>query len=109
MKVVVNRCYGGFGLSQKAVELYFELQGWKLVTVHAGSIDCHYKTDKNTTWYDGNLDRDDPLLIQVVETLDDEANGQFAKLEVVEIPDGIAWTITEYDGYESVEEEHRSW
>jgi hypothetical protein len=39
----------------------------------------------------------------------EEANDQFAKLEIVEIPDGVEWQIDEYDGYESIHEVHRSW
>ena len=31
MKVVINRCYGGFGLSHEAVMRYFEIKG---VTVY---------------------------------------------------------------------------
>ena len=30
MKVVINRCHGGFGLSQKAVERYHEIKGKQL-------------------------------------------------------------------------------
>ena len=30
MKVVINRCHGGFGLSKKAVERYHEIKGRKL-------------------------------------------------------------------------------
>lgn len=54
-------------------------------------------------------DRTDPLLVQVVEELGRRANGSFASLEVVEIPDDIRWYINEYDGQETIEEDHRSW
>jgi hypothetical protein len=50
-----------------------------------------------------------PKLIQVVEELGEKANGQFAKLRIIEIPDGVDWEIDEYDGSEKVEEKHRSW
>ena len=30
MKVVINACYGGFGLSHKAIMRYAELKGFKL-------------------------------------------------------------------------------
>ena len=52
--------------------------------------------------------RNDPDLVAVVESLGAEANGKFASLEVVEIPDGIDWRIEEYDGSESVAE-GRTW
>lgn len=54
-------------------------------------------------------DRANPLLVQVVEELKEEANGRFAKLKIVEIPDGIDWVIEEYDGSEYVAETHRTW
>jgi len=53
--------------------------------------------------------RADPKLIQVVEELGDKANGSCAKLEIVEIPDGVDWQIEEYDGNEHVAEKHRTW
>ena len=90
MKVVINSCYGGFGLSDNALDMYKQLSN-------------KYEI------YDFELDRTDPVLIQIVETLGAEANGRFAKLLVVEIPDDIKWEIAEYDGIESVEEVHRSW
>jgi hypothetical protein len=53
--------------------------------------------------------RADPLLVRVVEELGEEANGSFAKLKVVEIPDGVDYQIDDYDGVESIHEKHRSW
>lgn len=53
--------------------------------------------------------RTHPLLIQVVEELGNKASGPLSELKVVEVPDGIDWEISEYDGRESVEEVHRSW
>lgn len=90
MKVVINSCYGGFSLSDKALDMYKQLSN-------------KYEI------YDFELDRTDPVLIQIVETLGAEANGRFAKLRIIEIPDDIEWEITEYDGSESVEEVHRKW
>lgn len=53
--------------------------------------------------------RNDPRLVKIVEKLGEEANGRFAKLKVIEIPDGVEWEIEEYDGYEHVAEKHRTW
>lgn len=53
--------------------------------------------------------RTDPKLVECVETLGDIANGLFAELKVVEIPDDIEWDIDEYDGLERIVERHRSW
>jgi hypothetical protein len=92
MKIVVNRCYGGYGLSRKAYEyLGMELEA---------DSDCGY---------DFADDRTNPKLIKVVEKLGKEANSFLSDLEVVEIPDGIEWEIEEYDGRERVAEKHRTW
>ena len=56
-----------------------------------------------------DLDRTDKELIKVVEELKNKANGSFAKLKVVTIPDGIKWEIEEYDGNEWISEIHRIW
>jgi len=53
--------------------------------------------------------RADNLLIQVVEELGEDANGAFAKLKIVDIPDGTDYEISEYDGYEHIAEKHRTW
>jgi hypothetical protein len=54
--------------------------------------------------------RTDRLLIQAIEEVGlEEAGGKCAELEIVEIPDDIKYFIDEYDGIETIREEHRSW
>ena len=91
MKIVLNKCFGGFGLSEEA----YKFLGLKWDKY--GYTFCEY--DKRT----------DKKLIECVEKLGDKASGHGAKLEVVEIPDNIEWTIENYDGVETCEEKHDSW
>jgi hypothetical protein len=67
------------------------------------------KLPNDIHWYDGNLERTDPILVQVVEEMGEKANSRYSELEVVTIPDDVDWEIDEYDGYESIHEKHRSW
>jgi hypothetical protein len=48
-------------------------------------------------------------LIQVVEEMGGMANGSFASLKIVEIPNDVNWYIEDYDGHEWVAERHRTW
>lgn len=89
MKVVINRCFGGFVLSAQAQRRLEALRG-----------------DANGRWRDL---RSDPRLVQVVEELGEKASGEHSKLSVVEVPDDVAWSIEEYDGNEWVAEVHRTW
>jgi hypothetical protein len=90
-KIVVNRCFGGFSLSKEAYEeLGLEWDGYGFA-------------------YDDDDKRDDPKLVEVVERLGAKADGRYADLKVVEIPDDVEWTIEEYDGSEHVSEVHRTW
>lgn len=96
MKVVINRCFGGFSLSEKAYEyLGIPWDGYG----YALGRDAH------------NLvkDRTNPKLVECVETLGAEANGWAADLKVVTIPDDVEWYISDYDGLETVCEKHRVW
>ena len=97
MKIVVNRCYGGFKLSEEAYNfLGLKWDGYGFLSV------C--EDDENY------MERNDPRLVKCVETLAERANGGFGtKLEVVEIPDDVKWYISDYDGFETIEEVHRSW
>ena len=116
-KIVINSAYGGFGLSHKAIMRYAELKGMKLYYKDGYSV-RHYSTEpiedikniKDRKYFDdSDIKRDDPVLVQVVEELGEEANGDFAYLKVVEIPDDVDWIIEEYDGCEQVAEKHRTW
>jgi hypothetical protein len=75
MKIVVNSCWGGFGLSDEAIRSYGE------------------KYPEN---------RNDPKLISVVEKLGEKVNDAFAALRIVEIPNKAHYIINDYDGMETV-------
>lgn len=99
MKIVINNCYGGFGgVSEKFVLRAQEL-GWR---IKISSTLIGYTITQD-------VERDDPILVQLVEELGEEANGPYASYKVVEIPDGVSWIIEEYDGREWVSEVHRTW
>lgn len=84
-----------------------------VILVHYSTKDygdtCTSKEINSTYFAERNIPRDDKALVEVVEKLGKKANGIYADLIVVEIPDDIEWEITDYDGWESVEEVHRSW
>jgi len=87
MKIVVNKRYGGFGLSKEAREMLKDLVGDKFNLLDY--YDKTWRTDKN--------------LITVVETLGDNANSECAKLVVVKIPNkSTDWDLEEYDGLEDI-------
>ena len=56
----------------------------------------------NYVYLSGHVKRDDPVLVQVVEELEEKANGSCSKLEIIDIGDS-KFHINEYDGLESVE------
>ena len=66
--------------------------------------------DGEDVWFPSReIARDNVNLIAIVKKLGSRADGSCAKLKIVKIPDDVKWVIDEYDGYESVEEDHRSW
>ena len=135
MKIVINRCYGGFGLSARATKRLAELQGrecyffiqeypsQKYIPISVEKADKAYtfcawdipNPDSNShqhehfIYYSMSVDRTDPKLIQVVEELGEKANGHCAKLKIIEIPNGVDYEIDDYDGVESVHERHNCW
>jgi hypothetical protein len=129
MKIAVNRCYGGFSLSQSAYKfianrknlpIYFYWHDYnnhvfRIVDVETPKtipyffavskdlgVFCKEKDLNKATAYRFESDRSDPDLIAAIETLGKDSYGSCANLTVVEIPDDVRWTIDEY-------EVHRSW
>lgn len=150
MKVVINVCFGGFGLSPEAtlwlwkngcqgievtpVDQYWPVQEradydrkypslgytanlakWReyLETGPQGARDSLFLTvftpDEKFVLNSRDIDRQDPLLVKVVEEMGEKANGGCADLRIVEIPDGVKFVVEEYDGNEHIAEEHRTW
>jgi hypothetical protein len=70
---------------------------------------AHQAAYSETVFYDRDLARDDPCLVQVVEQLGAVASGRHAELKIVDVPDDVNWYIEEYDGAEWVAERHRTW
>ena len=109
-KVVYNACYGGFGLSKEACQRYWDIKGqpiwiedalWGFDVWLVPPEERLEKAYGKQTWYNRDVDRHDPVLVQVVEELGDKANGECAELAIAEVYD--SYRIDEYDGYESVE------
>jgi hypothetical protein len=130
MKIVINKCYGGYGLSEAAVMEYAKRKGITLyadsgrlctsyytipVDEYAKLYDEYLKTgdgDKINEVYftDRDIERNDPILISVIEEIGCEASSdRYAELAIIEIPDGIEWEIDDYDGFERIAEKHRVW
>lgn len=103
-KIVYNGCYGGFGLSDKAIARYAELKGLNLVKEKTEwSWGIWKNADTGEYFSERDLERTDPILIQVVEELGKEADGDCAKLVIEELPKGTLYRIDDYDGFESIE------
>jgi hypothetical protein len=144
MKVVINKCFGGFSLSPEAtlecyrlgmtdiatpVDEYFRgdrdpndrlgrntaLNEWRQYLAGGSSNRTGkmfltvFSPDEKFVLSNRPSNRSDAVLVQVVESMGEKADGACADLRVVEIPDGIEYEIDEYDGLESIHETHRSW
>jgi hypothetical protein len=89
MKILINQCYGGYGLSDK-FERYLKEIG--LLSYDAKTYSGHYP------------DRDDQAMIEeAIKFGLKGASGDYAQLAVVEIPNGALYRIGEYDGQEWIE------
>ena len=113
MKVVINDDFGGFGLSDEAMREYGKRAGLNLVEDEPDKFGfVHFylnSVDDKNYFSDRDIDRNDPSLVAVVETMGEASFGKYANLKIVEIPDDVNWYIEEYDGAEHVAERHRTW
>jgi hypothetical protein len=113
VKILINVCFGGFGINRIGIE-WLRARGYPPALAQPLLGEPWPDTDKLCEWefplrIDGQ-ERAHPLVIECAETLGCAAiSGEFAELKIVEIPDGVAWYIHEYDGTEQVYEQHRSW
>lgn len=98
MKIAINTCYGGFSVSEEALKLYCEYTNTK-----------YNPEELNEYEFNDANHRTDSILIQVIEELGERANGRFANIKIIEIPDEINYIIQDYDGVEWVAEVHRTW
>lgn len=77
MKVIVNKCFGGFNINETIANKY--------------GVDAY-----------GEDARHNENIINLIESGID-CSGLFAQLEVVEIPENATdWEINDYDGFESI-------
>jgi len=113
MKIVINRDFGGYGLSDQAVREYGKRKGLNLVEDGPDDHGFTYfyvnEIDENNYFSDREIERNDPVLVEIVERLGSEANGRYSNLKIVEIPDDVDWEVMEYDGMEHIAEKHRTW
>lgn len=112
MKVIINNDYGGFSLSDEAIESYAERKGITLrKEERQGSVlSADYYLEDGNEWFNcRDIPRNDPTLVAVVEKLGKEADGFCANLKVIEIPEDVNWQVEENDGLEWISEKHRTW
>lgn len=130
MKIILNKCYGGFDVSKEAYVLYAKKKGLELYQYASDFANfkkrIYKKTNDETLFknyfikdmgdnieisnedykkyclYLDDTYRKDTTLIEVVEELGDKASGRFGDLKVVEIPNNSFYKIDEYDGIETI-------
>ena len=90
-KVVLNKCYGEFSLSEEA---------YKFLGIEWDGFGFAYMSEE---------ERANEKLVECVEALGEKANGEYADLVVVEIPDDLEYKIDDYDGVEMLYEKNRRW
>ena len=95
--VMYNNRIGGFGLSNAAIKLYNQRKPEDAPDVS----EAGYASGRD-------LDRTDPVMVQVVRELGDKTNTAFSRICLEELPDEYKgfYSIDEFEGAETVRIEH---
>jgi len=124
MKIAINKCYGGFGLSDaaaiKCIERGMTCKNAKTEQDDSDfdTCDFHYHSSKifDQHYYINdcrNIEfRTNSILIGVIEEMGDEASGEYGDVKIIDLPDNVTTDdiqIEEYDGQEWIAEKHRMW
>lgn len=95
MKVLINKCYGGFGFSEEFLA--------HLKSVHPDMFTSH---GLDSSYWN---ERDDERVVNEAIAFGRDpdtdrllASGPFARIVVEEVPDGCEYFIHEYDGNEHI-------
>lgn len=118
-KVVINNCFGGFGITLKCVQTMAEMGHEKAIEIlnhkdftgkkeprYQGYTVGDYKGFYPRDLYDN---RHDPILIKAIEKIGTkEASDECAELLVCEI-EGNQYDITDYDGWETLVTPEGKW
>lgn len=107
MKVVINICYGGFALSQKAIDRLAEL-GSNYVVGYVDT-DGNAVNDFSYIHFYSHEFRTDEKVIQAVMELGEESWNEFSELKIIDIPDDINWEFEDDNGKEEIREVSRRW
>lgn len=112
MEIVINSCFGRFGISREALHLLRKM----------GNKTALEETDIGEKWPGLNeirepflnlfcreINRTDKQLITVIKKIKEKANAPRSELKIIKIPDNVEWEIDNYDGLETVHEKHNSW
>lgn len=106
VKIVLNGCFGGFGLSDEATKRYAEIKGWAWEVDEYDYIVLINEQGERLSSYDLGEDRTDPILVQVIEELGKAADSDYSELYIESVEKGTKYFIDEYDGIESLRTEY---
>lgn len=101
MKVAINKCFGGFGISKQCYDLMVEM-GYVLKEPFPNMPE-----DQAPFW--AAKDRSNPIMIKAIETLGKKAWTRYSEIKIVEIPDGAEYEIDDYDGMETLRQPSQVW
>jgi hypothetical protein len=105
MKVLINKCYGGFGFSHEACKLWLERNNISFTETKDNYGDPQFIIDNDISYVPHLISRDDSTMIQIFEEKGSEfVSANFSELILIEILDGCQYRIEEYDGMEYIDQ-----